>query len=141
RKGRAIHAAYYAFGGGVIALWSLLLATLRGIQQPESAVAIYAIYGVCGLIMNVRWRRPLITSLALALLTGSTLWALRWRHVDLKLTRLEDAPLWGAVLAVESLIMGLIAAVLAWTRPDQVGTTTEDLTSSVLRWQDAYQKP
>jgi hypothetical protein len=150
RKGRSIHSVYYAFGSGVIATWSLLLVTLpmRGIEHPWPAMAVYAIFGVCGLLVNARWRRPLISGLALALLTGATLWTLRWRHLTLHLAGLEDAPLWGSILAGESWLLGSLAVALgiqarlpgvrAWASFWQ---PVDNPLNSVPRWQDAYREP
>src|SRR5262249_30571140 len=81
RAGWKSHGVCYVLGSGLVAFWSLLLVTfpMRGIENPASALWIYALYGAGSLVMNARWRRPMITSTGLALIVGATLWTLWWR--------------------------------------------------------------
>ncbi|MEI4878590.1 hypothetical protein, partial [Klebsiella pneumoniae] len=48
------HGVWYAGGCAAVAAWSLLLVTfpLRGIDNPVPALAMYAVYGIVGLVMN-----------------------------------------------------------------------------------------
>src|SRR5262249_39181742 len=108
-------ALYYIFGSGVVAVLSLAGITLPihgpgGITAPAPAMVVYAIYGAGCLVLNLRWRRPLASSLGLALLVVATLWLLWWRFP-------AQTPLWGAVLAGEALAMGILGALLG--HPDR----------------------
>ena len=82
------------------------------------AAILYAVYGAGSLALTARWRRLGLSYLGLVLVTSAALWALWWQsaahHVG---------PLWGAVLAIEALVMAAAAAVLqryaagAWYDP------------------------
>jgi hypothetical protein len=111
RTGQRPHALFYACGSGLVALASLALVNLRGVTDPGSATVVTSIYAVGSLLMNLRWRRPLVSYIGLALAIVATLWAL-WgsEHVV--------TPLWGTTLAFEALLMAglaLVAARLAFT--------------------------
>lgn len=111
RMSRADHSAWYAFGSAGVAFWSLLLVTLppRGIHNPGTALLIYALYGAVSLMINARWRRPMVTSTGLALIVGATLWTLWWRFQQVERFEQDSAmisvPRWGTVLAIEALVM------------------------------------
>ena len=62
------------------------------------------------LALTARWRRLGLTYLGLVLLASAVLWGLWWR-----VHRVE--PLWGATLAIESLVMAAVAAVLQRYKP------------------------
>ena len=82
------------------------------------AVILYAVYGAGSLAMTARWRRLGPGYLGLALVASAPLWVLWWQsaahHVG---------PAWGAVVAIEALVMAAVAAVLqryaagAWYDP------------------------
>jgi hypothetical protein len=111
RIGHAAHSAWYAFGGAAIAFWSLILVTLpqRGIQNPGTAFWVYALYGAVALMMNIRWRRPMVTSTGLALIVGATLWTLWWRFQQVERFERDatmiSVPRWGTVMTIEALVM------------------------------------
>jgi hypothetical protein len=109
RCGRTDHSAWYAFGSAGIAFWSLLLVTLplRGLDNPGTALWIYGLYGTAGLVINARWRRPLVTSTGLALIVAASLWTFWWRFKND--AEMASVPRWGTVLALEALIMGGIS--------------------------------
>jgi hypothetical protein len=118
------HAQFYGIAGGVAAIASILLVTLptRGIDlvlgpggeyaHPATALFVYAIYGGALLVANARWRRPVLTSIGLALLVAASLWGLWCADLDREFQRV---PLWSAVLGVEALLLGTIAC-LTWRR-------------------------
>src|SRR5262249_13235991 len=116
RLGRRWHSIAYAFGSGGVALLSLLLVTLphQGRIQAVTAMVVYGLYGAGSLVMNVRWRRPMVSSMGLALLMAATLWGLGEFYP-------QRASLWGAVLAVEALAMAVLAVVLG-----REGTTVRE---------------
>lgn len=104
------HGVFYAAGAGAAALLSLFGVTFPSegawaLREPVPAVIVYAVYGAGGLAMNLRQRRPVLSSLGLALLTAATLWAL-WAAWP------QQVPRWGAVLAGEALLLGLLAVAL-----------------------------
>src|SRR5262249_7144627 len=106
---RIAHSAWYGFGSGAMALWSLLLVTLplRGIENPGTALWVYGLYGAAALLINARWRRPLVTSTGLALIVACSLWTCWWRFkTD---AEMASVPRWGTALAIEALVMGGIA--------------------------------
>jgi hypothetical protein len=111
RAGRKSDGVCYVLGSGLVAFWSLLLVTFptRGIENPGAALWIYALYGAGSLVMNARWRRPMVTSTGLALIVGSTLWTLWWQFQQVERFERDAAMIsvarWGTVLAIEALVM------------------------------------
>ncbi|HEV8058422.1 MAG TPA: hypothetical protein VGP68_01030, partial [Gemmataceae bacterium] len=100
-----IHGIYYAVAGSVLALASLAIVNSRGIGNPGHAAIVTGIYAIGGLAANLRWRRAIVDYLALALVPVATIWAMLW-------TWHSFTPSWGALLAVESLTLALIAATV-----------------------------
>ena len=92
-----------------------------GLTEDKTAAILYGVCGLGFLVWNSRWRWPLATSLALALLAGSTLWWLRFGFG-------ERLPLWGEVLAVEAAVMGIAAVLLG--HPRKPGYLNEPLARS-----------
>jgi hypothetical protein len=104
------HGVLYAAGAGAVAVLSLFGVTFPSegawaLREPVPAVIVYAVYGAASLAVNLRQRRPILTSLGLALLAAATLWAL-WAAWP------QQVPRWGAVLAGEALVMCLLAVAL-----------------------------
>jgi hypothetical protein len=119
RLGLSPHNLFYAAGSAGAALISLIGVTLPvqeagAVTAPAPAVAlvVYGVYGITALAVNGRWRRSLLTSVGVALLTCATLWGLRWLCYEP-----EQVPLWGSVLAAESLLLGVVAVLLGHPRP------------------------
>src|SRR5262249_19090283 len=115
---------------------------LRGIQNPGTAFLIYAFYGAVTLIMNARWRRPMVTSTGLALIVGSTLWTLWWRFQQVERFEQDSAmisvPRWGTVLAIEALVM----VGFSWLiRRRQVRNEAHGSPSVGLHRPSAFQEP
>jgi hypothetical protein len=104
RSAHRVHGAFYAVGGSVLALTSLLLVSSHGIESPGRAALVTSIYAVGGLAANLRWQRMEVDYLALALAPMATLWAMLWAVHDF-------SPYWGCVLATESLALASIAVV------------------------------
>jgi hypothetical protein len=102
RAGHRPHGAFYAAGSGILALVSLALVNLHGPEDPARAAMVTGIYAVGSLAMNLRWRRAAVSYLGLALVGVSTLWAL-WRIEG------DVTPLWGTALAVEALLLTVVA--------------------------------
>ena len=103
------HANYYVSAGGIVALISLVGVSfpsrgLDAIADPARATMVYGFYGLSGLMLNLRWRRPIISSTALALVAAATLWAL-WGNYP------NQLPTWGPVLAGEGLLMVILAII------------------------------
>ena len=120
RVGRRRHGAIYLGGSSVVAVAGLLLVTVHGVQASGAdalrAAILYGVYGAGSLALTARWRRLGLSYLGLVLVATSALWAM-WSagyHVG---------PPWGAVLAIEGLVMVAAAAVLdryatgAWHDP------------------------
>jgi hypothetical protein len=104
------HNICYAVGGGIAALISLIALTYPtegpgAVEAPGTAALFYGLYGVAALTSNCRWRRPLLSSAGLALLTTATLWGMWWRYP-------QWYSLWASVLALEALGM-VVLGVLA----------------------------
>jgi len=109
RRGLRPHAEQYVGGSAVVAVVSLLVVTIQGLASRGAdapiAVAVYGIYGVGSLLLNARFRKPLLTYLGLGFLTGATLWALWWRTEAV-------GPIWATILGAEALAMGVAAVLL-----------------------------
>ena len=111
RLGRRRHGVIYLGGCGVVAAAGLLLVSVHGVRMGGAdalrAAILYAVYGAGSMLLTARWRRLRLSYLGLILVTSAALWALWWQsaahHVG---------PLWGAVLAIESLVMAVAATVL-----------------------------
>jgi hypothetical protein len=104
RTDRRTHATYYAAATGLVALVSLALVNLRGVEDPGTATLITGLYAAGSLAMNMRWRRPAVTYGGLALIAATIAWGLWWNQPAL-------TPLWGTTLAAEAL---LLAGLGAW---------------------------
>jgi hypothetical protein len=74
------HGGWYALGSAATAAVSLAMVTWQGYKHPLHAALVYAFYGAGGLALNVRWRRPAISYVSLALLLEATVWWLGWSH-------------------------------------------------------------
>jgi hypothetical protein len=112
---RRSHGIYYIGAAGLGALLSLALVTLptRGISHPFAPMVLYGLYGAVALVVNGRWRQPIVSSLGLALLVAATMWGLWWPFSPVGwLTAGGVPPYWGAVLAAEALLMGVAAVRL-----------------------------
>ena len=111
RLGFRRHAAIYLGGSSVVAIAGLLLVTVHGIHSGGAdalrAAILYGVYGAGSLALTARWRRLGLSYLGLALFTSAALWALWWQSAEHHV-----GPLWGAVLAIEALVMAAVAAVL-----------------------------
>ena len=109
RRGLRSHAVQYVGGSAAISLISVLLVTAHnrftGGTSAVDAMLVYGIYGTCSLAMAARWQQRWFTDLGLGLLVGTTLWAIWWQIEQVQ-------PIWGAVLAAESLAMALLVADL-----------------------------
>ncbi len=113
RRGHRRHARVYLIGAAATAIAGLLLVTYHAAMEagPDAfrAAILYALYGVAGLALVVRWPRPILASAAAALLAAAPFWAL-WQHPAVH----HIGPLWAAVLGGESLLMAAIAAGLTF---------------------------
>jgi hypothetical protein len=106
RTSYRVHGIYYAFAGSLLALASLLLVNLHGLGDPGRAAFVTGIYAVSGLAANLRWQRREVDFLALALAPLATIWGLEWQWPTF-------FPIWGPVLASESLVLGAVAVFAA----------------------------
>jgi hypothetical protein len=97
RSGRHEDATWYALGSAVFGLASLALVTFRP-HDPGVAAVVYGVAAVTALAVNLRWRRPLLGYVGLALVLGATLWGLDGACPG-------DRSLWALVVAVESLVL------------------------------------
>jgi hypothetical protein len=102
---RAADSHVYAFGAAAVAVLSLAVVSVAQPVDALRAAVVYGLYGAAGLAINLRVRRPLITYLSLALLAATTVWGL-WRAT------VEIGPLWAGVFAIESSLLGILAAVV-----------------------------
>jgi hypothetical protein len=100
------HGFFYATASGLIALVSLGLVSLRGIDDPATGALITGTYGIGSLVLNLRYRKLAISYGGLALTVMATLWGLWWR--DRAFTSS-----WATVLATESAIMAAVAVFAA----------------------------
>jgi hypothetical protein len=97
----------YVLGGAGAALLSLILIAWppRGLDHPERAALIFALYGAAALVLNIRRQQPLVASVGLSLLLAATLWTLFWRLSG-------NLNAWGAIIAAEALVPAALSAVL-----------------------------
>ncbi len=105
RTSYRIHGIYYAVAGSVLGVASLAIVSARGIGSPGHAALVTGIYAIGGLAANLRWRRASVDYLALALVPVATIWAMLWEWQSF-------TPSWGAVLAVESMMLALVAVTV-----------------------------
>jgi hypothetical protein len=105
RRGLRLDGACYAAGAGAIALASLALVAVRGAADPALNALTCGSYVVVTLASNLRWRRPALAYLGLALLVACTLWCLQWPEPG-------DLPMWALVLAVEAAALGGLAVAV-----------------------------
>ncbi|MDQ7011818.1 MAG: hypothetical protein Q9M29_08360, partial [Mariprofundaceae bacterium] len=103
------HAVYYGLGcAAAITIglgYSIPAADMAAPLAALKPMLVFGIFGIGGLVFNARWRRPIVTSLSLALLVAATLWCMRAVVPDKIAT-------WTAVLAIEGLLMSLAAVCL-----------------------------
>lgn len=139
RFGRPRHGKVYALVAGGVAALSLMLVTMRGVNEPGRAVGAYALYGAGILVSNLRWRRAEATYLSLGLLGVASLWGLWWAYGRV-------VPEWAAALAVEGLAVAVLAAL--WPRPSlrESGDAARELAEgyppdSLPPQEDAYRRP
>jgi len=138
------HAEQYAGGSVAVALASLVVVTAhtlvgRGADAPL-AMGVYGVYGLGSLLLNARFRKPLLTYFGLGLLVGATVWGLWWQT---RMLQPAVQPVWATILLLETFVMGLAAALLyrlsdhepgvAWNRPG----ATSDRNKLI----DAYRVP
>jgi hypothetical protein len=76
RLGRTLDAVWYAAGAGVVAVASLALVTLLGVDNPAACALVCGSYAAIALATNLRWRRPELTWAASALLLAGLVYAL-----------------------------------------------------------------
>jgi hypothetical protein len=100
---RKAHAFYYAIGDAALVVINLVLINLLGLAHPGQAALLIGLYAAGGLLGNLRWRRHEIDFVAVGLLPLATLWSFQWKFNDI-------TPYAGLGLAIESLVMALIAA-------------------------------
>ncbi len=125
QRGLRTHAAIHAAASLAVACLSVMLVTfgaLYGDAGAPRALLVYALYGAGCLVINLRWRRTDVSCLGLALLVSATLWAVWWGQTEHLLT-----PVWGTVLAIDTLLLALAAAslpvlgiqatVIRWPKP------------------------
>jgi hypothetical protein len=103
--GRRRDAVHYAWSSAVLALLGLLAVTWHGPEQPLTAAAVHGLCVAGLLASNYRWRERGLAASAVWLVLFGTLWAL-WEFWPGQLDR------WALVVAVETLAMVLLAAVL-----------------------------
>ncbi len=97
--------ASYAAGALCVGLLGLLFVSWNGVSQPTLATYVH-FAGALGLLAsNVRWKHRVLAHSGLWLILAGTLWALWWQAP-------RQAPLWGFVLACESLMFALSAVAL-----------------------------
>ncbi len=111
RRGRRHDSVIYLGGCGVVAAAGLLLVSVDGARTGGAdalrAAILYAVYGAGSLALTARWRRLGLSYLGLVLATSAALWVL-WSQSAAQ----HVGPGWGAVLAIEALVMAAAAAVL-----------------------------
>ena len=125
RAGAVAHGKYYAAGAIGLMLLSLALVAPAGLVEPVRAALVFGLGGLGTLLLNRRWRRAELTYLGLVLLIAASLWGL-WR-VDKDVT-----PLWGAVLALESLTLTAPLALRRLREPKPSSNEVLDLESAQL---------
>ena len=87
--------------------WSPITPQSTPVRTPCAPAVLYALYGVAGLALVVRWPRPIWATAGAALLAAAPFWAL-WQHPATH----HVGPLWAALLGGESLLMAAVAAGL-----------------------------
>jgi hypothetical protein len=110
RAARRVDGLFYSVGCGAVVILSLALLSFpwRAIEHPWPAFLLVGAYGTGALIVNARWRQPVLSSVGLGLLIVATLLALWWPTSPSGWRQPEGVPSsWGLVLAAEALVMVL----------------------------------
>jgi hypothetical protein len=124
RLGQRVHALAYTVGAGAVALLSLVLVTWHGLADPTSltghASLTYGATAAVFLAINLRWCRPWVSYVGLALACCTTLWALHWGWAD----ELTTSGLWATSLLLDaSLLLSAALLVGAVWREGEFATT------------------
>jgi hypothetical protein len=130
---RRPHALAYIGGAGVVGTVAVALASWHGLSVPSDAMQVFTLCSLACLVANRRWAQPWLTCVGLVLLVGATLWGLRAGLPG-------ELATWSAVLAGETLLLGLLGAVLARARTvssDEQVTIAE----SHFAWRKVYGLP
>jgi hypothetical protein len=115
RRSRPIDAFFYVGAAVSLALTSLVLVALGGTKEPGRAALACGAYAVVALALNVRWRRAWLAYGGLALIVLATLWGVHEGG-------LMTAPVRALVMALESLVLGILAVVAERTTRKDEGT-------------------
>ena len=101
---RKPHAVYYFAGSAMVALLSMLLLLPRWTAMPGHVAIVCILYAAACLIVNLRWREPLVGRLGIELLILASAWGMYWGWAD-------QLQLWAFALAVEALVLSLVGAL------------------------------
>lgn len=94
-----------ALGAGLLALF---LVSWHGIERPATAAIAHAALALGLLASNLRWKQRTAAMAGLWLIVAGTMWGLWWLAP-------RQMPLWGFVVAVESLLFAIGAVALRGT--------------------------
>ncbi len=127
-EARKTERTIYLTASEAVALGSLILVLVQGVAVPVHPAFVCGIYGIYTLFLNRRWRQPAASYFGLALLCISSVWILEWLSP-------QKLPLWASVLALESLLLGLILQLLTRSRPSHSGANEQAIfTDTVWQW-------
>jgi hypothetical protein len=88
RLRRQLDGIYHAVGAGILAAISLALVSADGLEHAGRAALVYAMCGICGLLANARWGRPLLTYAGAAACCGAIAYGISWGAPALPAERL-----------------------------------------------------
>jgi len=105
RRSRMVDAIGYAIGASGIAVAGLLFVTVHGIEKPVTAAAAQVAAAIGFLSASFRWRSRVIAQVGVWLILVASLWSL-WATIP------GQPAKWGFVIAVEALLLAVVAVVL-----------------------------
>ncbi|HKI37414.1 MAG TPA: hypothetical protein VKA46_36505 [Gemmataceae bacterium] len=113
RRARRLDALAYAAAAGAAAVFSLLLTLPREVGAAGRTAITCGVYGVLGVALNVRWRRPALLVTGQFLLAGAMLFGVTWGLAQRPWVGGDAAGLTDA-RSVQAYGIGLAALTLAW---------------------------
>src|SRR5262249_19159891 len=106
---------------GVLATAAMFLVARSGAAEPERAALVFAMLGLAGLAVNLRWRSRWLTMAASVVLGGFAVYLVHWCEPALKPPRM-----WALALLGHATAVLLTATTLTWLQ-DRRRLSSDDI--------------